>query len=122
MPSHFPIPIFDHVQGPEAAAVGQRIAHKVQRPAYVGLRGYFQGPFHPLGQAFLFPMLAELQVQEPMDTPQALAIDYAPQLAQAVTVFLKAPAAVPLNQCPQPGNECGIGGLELPTAPARGGA
>ena len=50
----FPVPVVDHVQGPETAAVGQRIAHKVQRPAHVGLCGHFQGPFYPLGQAFLF--------------------------------------------------------------------
>ena len=115
---HFPIPIFDHVQGPEAAAVGQRIAHKVQRPAHVRLRGHFQGPFYALGQAFLFPPLAQLQVQQLIDTPQALMIDHHPQLAQAVIVLPKAPAAVPLGQRPQPGHERGIGGLESPTAPA----
>ena len=26
---HFPVPVLDHVQGPEAATIGERIAHKV---------------------------------------------------------------------------------------------
>ena len=60
---HFPISVFDHVQGPEVTAGGQRIALEVQRPTHVGLRSHFQGPFYPLGQAFLFPPPAQLQIQ-----------------------------------------------------------
>ena len=59
---HFPVPVLDHVQGAKAAAIGQRIAPIIQGPADIRLCGYFQRPFYPLGQAFLFPPLAELQV------------------------------------------------------------
>ena len=66
---HFPVPVLDHVQGPETAAVGQRVAHEVQRPTHVGLRRHFQGLLDALGQVFLFPALAQLQVQELINTP-----------------------------------------------------
>ena len=59
---YFLFAIVDHVQGPEAAAVGQRIAHKVQRPAHVRLHEHFQVPFYALGQTFIFSPLTQLQV------------------------------------------------------------
>lgn len=57
---YLPVPFLDHVQGAEAAAIRQRIAPKVERPADVGLDGCLQRPFDACRQTLLFASLAHL--------------------------------------------------------------
>lgn len=83
---HLAVEIVADVERAEAAAVGERVAGEVERPAPVGPGGGPQGRFQASGQAALFAAPAQLRAQGLVEPPQAFVVGPAPRSCASAAV------------------------------------
>ena len=95
-----PVEVIDDVEGPEAPAAGQRIAHEVHRPDGVGKMRHIQRNAFPLGQAAL-GRPSNVQSHRLVHAVDALVVPVGPCPAQLGAALPEAPAGTLFHQSGQ---------------------